>query len=198
MTRRDAGPNLHDDDEGIDELGDDAIIAQQSDPHTAKPRTRVKSEAASVIISDRSAGRRRRGRGSSEKTLVIRDRKTVEAVRRRLKQDESRYVRNKKLKSAAVWGIACLVAFGLGGLLSVLLSRGGENAAGGEAQPGGSPSILAPEHGSSLPAAETTPSALQPALSGEGQSVRLDDLPVESSKSRERTKQRLRPGTRPR
>src|SRR5436190_1184826 len=42
--------------EQLEELGDDAIIAQQQGAHVPKPRAQVTEEARSIVISDHPSG----------------------------------------------------------------------------------------------------------------------------------------------
>jgi hypothetical protein len=79
-------------DDELEELSDDVILAQESMVHSPQRRTKVATEAASVVISEplpsaraRSSGGRPR-RELSEKTVVIRDRRQLEQMRKAISE----------------------------------------------------------------------------------------------------------------
>jgi hypothetical protein len=118
----------------LDELGDDAIVAQQSQPHSPKPRAQVAMETRSVVIApDAELGSEpqppevpaTRQPLSTEPTLVIRDRKIVEELQS-LRPPE--LPQRRHWSTTVIWVSAALLAFGVGGLLA-LLSRGRRDAA---------------------------------------------------------------------
>lgn len=161
--------------EALEELGDDAIIAQQQGAHVPKPRAQVTEEARSVVISDhppngppsvapRSHGRKRRSE-RTEKTVVVRDRRQIEQMRRELARHEAR-ASTPPGKGLGLWVVVGVAAFLLGGLVA-LIASGGEN----EAPP------VAP-----APAQQAAP--LQAPNRNEPPSVSIDELPIEESKKR--------------
>ncbi len=166
-----------DDLEQLEELGDDAIIAQQQGAHAPKPRAQVTEDARSIVISDHPApgssppadpriptnsGTRRRSE-RTEKTVVIRDRRQVEELRRQMAQHKERRPRAEPAnKNLVLWVIVGVAAFLTGGLVAMFATRE-ESAA--PAAP--IPSVLA---------APTTP----PAATAEPPSVSIDELPIEN------------------
>lgn len=154
----------------LEELGDDAIIAQQQGAHAPKPRIEMAAEARSIVISDRpkkqlATGRKRSER--TEKTVVIRDRRQLAELRRAIEKHSSRPAPAGPT-GALVWVAVGVGAFVLGGLVAFFASRGGAEIS---AAPAGVPSqaegarVLAPPL-----------SSVEPPL------VRIDELPVEGEK----------------
>jgi hypothetical protein len=161
----------------LEELGDDAIIAQQQGAHVPKPRAQVTEEARSVVISDHPLQGSRPSpvpeqphhpaskRERSEKTVVIRDRKKLDELRREIER--------RKPKPAAVmpgvwlWVVVGLAAFLMGGLVALFATHEEESA-------------VAP-----VPSAQQAPVAPpQPQPSGDPPSVSIDELPLEGDKKR--------------
>lgn len=111
--------------EDLEELGDDAIISQQTGLHLPRPRANVSEESRSVVITDHPPERRdtepRRvapRRSSAEATLVIRDRRALEDMR-----SQFRRARAKKLngrRGLYLWGALGVAAFVLGGVVAFL------------------------------------------------------------------------------
>lgn len=129
-------PPAADELEQLEELGDDAIIAQQTAAHAPKPRANVAEESRSIVISEppplaapragASSGSPRRSE-RNEKTVVIRDRKQLENVRREIER------RRAKLegKDSGLWGwlLVGLAAFLAGGVLALIVAHGDGSAA---------------------------------------------------------------------
>ncbi|HET9955141.1 MAG TPA: hypothetical protein VFQ61_11590 [Polyangiaceae bacterium] len=117
--------------EPLEELGDDAIIAQQTVAELPK-REQINEEARSVVISDlpppRSGQRAQRGRG--DPTIVIRDRRELDAARQRFLEEHRRSQEQEKAHQAAqksrsmyyVMGLG-LLAFAIGGGVALAKSR---------------------------------------------------------------------------
>lgn len=165
----------------MEELGDDAIIAQQLGAHAPQPRAQVTEEARSIVISDHpapgsnppsdprmprnssSGGRRRSER--TEKTVVIRDRRQVEELRRQMAQHQERLAAPPAAqnKSVVLWVIVGVAAFLAGGLVALFATR----------EESVSPAQLAP-----APSAAAAPKA-PPTPTGEPPSVSIDELPIE-------------------
>ncbi|HEX7451573.1 MAG TPA: hypothetical protein VF294_04780, partial [Polyangiaceae bacterium] len=88
----------------LEELGDDAIIAQQTEAHAPRPRANVSEESRSVVITDQPQQRdteRPRGagfpvRGTAEPTLVIRDRRALDELRREIVQRQAKKRRSSR------------------------------------------------------------------------------------------------------
>ncbi len=170
----------------LEELGDDAIIAQQTEAHAPRPRANVSEESRSVVITDHPQRRdtqppsglpRVAGmpRSTGEATLVIRDRRALDELRKDIVLRQAKKKRGGK-RALYLWGALGLVAFLLGGIVAFLATDShdaptADNQTQGariEAQPLAPPSTAAPAAAALVPApAETT------------RAVRLDDLPVE-------------------
>jgi hypothetical protein len=166
--------------EQLEELGDDAIIAQQQGAHVPKPRAQVTEEARSVVISDhppqgsspppapavKQEDPKRRER--TEKTVVIRDRRKIDELRREME------LRKQKMAKAAagpglwIWVVVGVAAFLMGGLVALFATR--EEDAG-----------VAPIPSAALQAPAATPAATD---SVEPPSVSIDELPIEGGKKR--------------
>ena len=168
--------------EQLEELGDDAIIAHQQGAHAPKPRAQVTEEARSVVISDHppvgsnpppatpAVGQRspRRRSERTEKTVVIRDRRQVEQLRRQAAQ---RSTSSRPPESDGpglwIWIAVGVAAFVMGGLAALLATRDDEPASTPAPVPSSAPFGLA----SSAPAAPSEPPK-----------VSIDELPVEDSR----------------
>jgi hypothetical protein len=109
----------------IEELGDEAIISQQTAAHALKPRAIVSDEARSVVITEHPARRDTQPprnpppKSSAEATLVIRDRRALDEMRQKI-------VRRQKQKQAHgrralyLWSALGLAAFLLGAIVAFL------------------------------------------------------------------------------
>lgn len=175
--RTSEAPPGGDDLEQLEELGDDAIIAQQQGAHAPKPRAQVTEEARSIVISEhpapgsnppsdpklrRDSGPRRRSE-RTEKTVVIRDRRQVEELRRQMTLREERVAPSKPPSSRGVvlWVVVGVAAFLAGGLVALFATR----------DPGAS---------QTSPVASGVSAPLSPPPpSGEPPSVSIDELPIE-------------------
>lgn len=119
--RRDAGDD-------IEELDHDVIIAQEAGVHAPQRRVHVTTDAPSVVISEPppNSGHpsstmppaRRRG----EQTVVIRDRRALEDMRRAIRQRRPAPGRIPA-KTYFLLGAAVLVSLALGTLLAVVVER---------------------------------------------------------------------------
>lgn len=167
--------------EQLEELGDDAIIAQQQAAHAPAPRAQVTEEARSVVISDHpgagsnppsapkipteSSGKKRSER--TEKTVVIRDRRQVEELRRAMaaRKPQPAPPANGGL---LLWVIVGVAAFVTGGLVALFATRAdGANTAAIRAVPSAAPVISA-----------------APVVTAEPPKVSIDELPIEGSKKK--------------
>lgn len=102
------------DDELLPEIDDDAIVAQQADPHAPAPRVQVIEEARTIVVAP--------ARGRNDPTMVVR------AVRHPLP-----YLPGPVAPPAPrgtpvwvpwlVWGVAGLIALLLGGALALIADR---------------------------------------------------------------------------
>lgn len=129
-----AGPPHDDtDDEALEELDldDAALLSQQSAAHAPVPRAKVDVVQPSVVLSDdlqadpappQPTPVRRRGKRSLEPTLVIRDRRKIDDLRR-LRQQQAREAQKGRTRVILVWGFLGLLAFGLGGAIALFAAR---------------------------------------------------------------------------
>jgi len=161
----------------IEELGDEAIIAQQTEAHLPQKRAQVQDESRSVVISDAPVSSSRRPppyrAERAEATLVMRDRRDLDAMRRRLMER-----RNAGGIAPYVWVGLAIAAFAAGGLVTLLLVRGG------------APSQLTQSAEASLPpVSEHQRSVANPTVRKEPSEpvtpqVTLEELPLEKPKRR--------------
>lgn len=108
----------------LEELGDEAIIAQQTAAHALQPRANVSEEARSVVIAENLERRDTSPprRSSAEATLVIRDRRALDEMRQKI-------VRRQRQKAAQgrralyLWSALGLAAFVLGGIVAYLATE---------------------------------------------------------------------------
>jgi hypothetical protein len=167
--------------EQLEELGDDAIIAQQQGAHVPKPRVQVTEEARSIVISEHPtpgskppsgpkipvdpSSRKRSER--TEKTVVIRDRRQIEELRREMAKRRPAAA-PEPAKGLLLWVIVGIAAFVTGGLVALFATRDEDSAA---AAPAPAASVLA------------APS-VAPAVTAEPPSVSIDELPIEGGKKK--------------
>ena len=114
--------------DGLEELGDDVIIAQETAAHAPAPRARVTTDHPTVVISEPPGRRhpstlppaRRSERG--EKTVVIRDRRKLESLRRSVSKRPRRRFRFLP-EARTLYLLAAAVALSLvaGTVLALLL-----------------------------------------------------------------------------
>jgi hypothetical protein len=172
-----------DDLEQLEELGDDAIIAQEQGAHVPKPRAQVTEEARSIVISDHpapggkpSASRKpaaepavKKRSERTEKTVVIRDRRQIDELRREMaKRKPSPKPALGSNKGLLLWAIVGVAAFLTGGLVALLATRH-DSPSDASAPPAVSEVVI--------------PSAA-PVTTAEPPSVSIDQLPIEGSKKK--------------
>jgi len=157
------------------------IIAQQTMAHAPPPAAHLAQEKRSVVISDKppsgsASSRPSRSRGRGDATVVIRDRKKLEAMRREIAESQRAHARRSSNPPSQylVWGGAALAAFVLGGV--VALAVGAATASTPELAPSALP--VDPAAAARQQAQQAQP---QPAPAP---TVDLEDLPVESRKRR--------------
>ena len=191
-SRRPPTRSIHEPDpqalEDLEELGDDAIIAQQTAAHAPQPRANVSEESRSVVITDhpqrrdteppRAARSSHVGappKSSAEATLVIRDRRALDELRTQIERNRHKKG-NARRRPLYVWGALGLAAFVLGGIVAFLATDGHADAQTAPVAPNRVEAQIA------LPRAAppSPPVHAEPATP----SVRLDDLPVEPPRKR--------------
>jgi hypothetical protein len=174
-------PEEFDELDELEELGDEAIISQQTAAHALKPRANVSEESRSVVITEHPERREAEPprnpppRSSAEATLVIRDRRALDEMRRKI-------VRRQQQKAAQghhglyLWGVLGVAAFVLGGIVAFLATEAGSESETADNHP---PATRGE-------AALSAPPLASPTVTGSVKTpphaVRLDDLPVERSK----------------
>ncbi len=163
-------------DEELEELGDEAIIAQESAVHAPQPRTNVTTDHPSVVIADAEHRRavhrptvRRPRREASEQTVVIRDRRQIDKMRKAISERQQlkhkpRVFEPKTLYLLVAAAVASLV---VGTLIAALVDSNQESAL----EPSGT--------GSALPPPAPPPTAETPAPLD---TIDLDSLPVDRRK----------------
>ena len=125
-------PPANEDDEVLQELDDDAIVAQQAPAHAPAPRVQITEEARTIVVEEppvpagETARVRAITRGRNDPTMVVR------AVRY---PHPYAGVPVAPLPQPAppsawpswlpwlVWGIAGLIAFAIGGALAIMAAR---------------------------------------------------------------------------
>ena len=166
--------------EQLEELGDDAIIAQQRGAHAPAPRAQVTEEARSIVISEHPTPgsnppsgpkipadpRSRKRSERTEKTVVIRDRRQIEELRREMAKRKPA-APPPPAKGLLLWVIVGVVAFLAGGLVALFATRDDASAAGTAA-----PAV----------SAEAPAPSVAPVATTEPPSVSIDQLPIEGSK----------------
>jgi len=126
-------PTLNDSEEALEELDldDAAVISHQSELHTPARRQAVRVDEPSVVVLDNpepsihESGPRqatRRTNRAMEPTLMIRDRRAAAELRREMER-RVQELKRQRLRSTLMWIVAGMVAFGLGGLLAVVVAK---------------------------------------------------------------------------
>lgn len=174
-----------DDLEQLEELGDDAIIAQQTAAHAPQPRANVVNEARSIVISDRPSDPGKvtgRHRARNEKTVIIRDRRKLDDMRQQLLARQIKKQR-ERTRLLYFWGAIGFLAFVLGGVVA-LFATGDPVPPEGAAAPALTPTPAPAEPGAGTePKAEPAPQ--KPAQVDEAEAapaVDLEELPLERRK----------------
>ncbi|HET7545670.1 MAG TPA: hypothetical protein VFK05_37640 [Polyangiaceae bacterium] len=104
----------------LEELGDEAIISQQTAAHAPQPRANVSEESRSVVITEHPPEPRDPPRKSSaEATLVIRDRRALDEMRLKILRRQQEKLAHGR-KALYLWGALGLAAFVLGGIVAFL------------------------------------------------------------------------------
>lgn len=174
----------------LEELGDDAIIAQQTAAHAPQPRAIVSEESRSVVISDHPGARKTEPprsaapRSTAEPTLIIRDRRRLEEMRKQIVERQLKNNKSRRSRSIYLWSALGLAAFVLGGVVAFLATDSHSEAPSPSAD---GPQVAAPGRAEAQIQAPRAPTARAPvsaASAPSGTPVRLDDLPVEPAKKK--------------
>jgi hypothetical protein len=163
---------LHD----VEELEDDVIVAQETGVHAPAPRVEVATDHRSVVISDVPGPPQRlptlpslRRPERTEKTVVIRDRKSLDRLRREASRPPHAR-RASRTRMIYLVGVAVLASLAAGTLLATLTNTAGTSEA--------------PSTASSIGAGE--PTALPAASSDTPEVVDLADLPAVKKKKKKK------------
>ena len=164
------------DEDGVEELSDDVITAQEATAHAPAPRARVSTDHPTVVISDVPGAPHKlptvppmRRADRTEKTVVIRDRKSLDRLRREASRPPQAR-RASRSRTVYLVGAAVLASLAAGTLLATLA-----NSASSEEEP------------DAVPSAETQGTATAPAASSTTPEVLdLDDLPVVKKKKKKK------------
>lgn len=169
------------DDDGVEELSDDVIIAQETGAHAPAARAQVATDHPTVVISDVPGAPHKlptvppmRRAERTEKTVVIRDRKSLDRLRKEASQhpsrSRSRSRRPSRSRTITLIGVAVLASLAAGTLLAALF-----NSTGSDATP-----VTATTVDTQEPTAVPSASGAAPAV------VDLEDLPVVKKKKKKR------------
>ena len=183
VTRLPTRPELGESEslDDLEELGDDAIIAQQTAAHAPQPRAIVSEESRSVVISDHPEARKTEPprsalpRTAAEPTLIIRDRRRLEEMRQQIVERQVRNSKSRRSRSIYVWGALGVAAFVLGGIVAFLATDSHSDAPLPAAVPGRAEAQVE---------APRAPGTSNPAPGQATKAVRLDDLPVEHAQKK--------------
>jgi hypothetical protein len=165
------------DDDGVEELSDDVIIAQETGAHAPAARAQVATDHPTVVISDVPGAPHKlptvppmRRAERTEKTVVIRDRKSLDRLRKEASRrpSRSRSRRPSRSRTITLIGVAVLASLAAGTLLAALA-----NSTGSDATPVTSATLETQE-----PTALPSASGAAPAV------VDLEDLPVVKQKKK--------------
>jgi hypothetical protein len=167
-------------DDELEELSGDVILAQESTVHSPQRRTQVATDAPSVVISEPPVSgrgahmpttRTRARRESSEQTVVIRDRRQLDKMRKAM-SERPRSKQKKPLIEAKTIYLLAAAAVGslvVGTLIAALVD--GQNDSELEPLP-------------SVPSAVAAPTASTDARSDQPDTIDLDSLPVDNKTKR--------------
>lgn len=176
--------------EELDELDDEAIVAQQSAAHAPQRRAHVKVESRSVVVADEDSEATRQlevyTEGTADPTVVVRDRER-RAMAQALADMPDELLAKKSWVTYAIWIGAGLLALGLGAVLATVNGHpAARTVTAASAASAAAAAAPTPTHAPASPAvasqgsetdaaAPSDSSAAEPALAP-------DQLPVEPAK----------------
>lgn len=114
-------------DDGLEELGDEVIIAQETGAHAPQRRAQVTTDHPTVVISEPPVAQARKRAGTlktarrerNEQTVVIRDRKKLDKMRREI---SDRYKKPRvEARTIYLLGAAALASLALGTLIAAIV-----------------------------------------------------------------------------
>jgi hypothetical protein len=170
-----ASPSPFDKDDGLETVEDEPTGKNPPVAQEAPARRGGEVDQPSIVISDSAAPKPKgRRRGSAEKTLVIRDRRALDDVRKKIKLERERLERRRLIRKIGIWTVMSIAAVAAGGV-AALLSQGSTEDAGA---PPTQPNTELDAGASSAPKNVQAPGAEEADL------VDLDQLPVEKPKAK--------------
>ena len=132
-------PTTEDGEESLEELDLDeaAVISHQSEVHAPARRQQVQVDQPSIVVAaepEPQLGERRqvtqpRARRALEPTLLIRDRRAADDLRREMDL-RIKAIKREQLRSTVLWFVLGILAFGLGGLIALLVARSRAGSSG--------------------------------------------------------------------
>ena len=174
-----SGPPQKPHDEELEELGDEVILAQESAVHVPQPRQHVTTDHPSVVISepqhpprDRAPTVRTARRGTNEKTVVIRDRRKLDEMRKAISERHELKQKQPVVETKTLYLLvaAALASLVVGTLVAALVDSQKEPVPGPART--GSVALPAPAPSADSPAPLDT--------------VNLESLPVDKRKPHKR------------
>jgi hypothetical protein len=96
-------------DEELEELPDDVIVAQESLIHVPQPRANVATDHPTVVIAESVASPARptvRTRRTTEQTVVIRDRRSLERTRRAISERQQLKHKPRRVEAKTLYLLA--------------------------------------------------------------------------------------------
>ncbi len=179
------------DDEVLDELGDDAIVAQQAAVHSLQPRAQVDMEARTIVVADEMpevdpsevmATRQLPAYTAASDPTAVARRHAARAPTMVLRRVESfAPPKRKNWLVIGIWVAAGVVAFGFGGVLAAITATRSSDSGKTElpvAAPTPAPSPSPTQTAKLEAPARTAPPAPEPAKQ-EPEAITASDLPVE-------------------
>jgi len=169
-------------DEELEELGDEVILAQESAVHLPQPRANIEvtTDHPTVVINEPEARPvsysdtvRKPRRGSTEKTVVIRDRRQIEQTRKAISERQALKQKAPLVERKTLYLLvaAALASLAVGTLVAALVDSQKDSGL--------------PLAGSGSAAAPQPPSSNRP-QAAPLDTIDLDSLPVDRRKSRKR------------
>jgi hypothetical protein len=158
----------------LEELGDEVIIAQETSAHAPQRRANITTDHPSVVISEPPPAHPSKGlptyrtrRDRTEQTVVIRDRKQLEKIRREMTRQHKKKSGVER-RTVYLVAVAALASLAMGTLIAALVD---------------SRNTAAPATIQALPAPEPPAEAPQPSAVPPG-TIDLDALPDPSKGAR--------------
>jgi hypothetical protein len=196
--------------EELDELGDDAIVAQQA-AHTLQPRVQVEMESRTIVVaqddpfavdpSEVMETRQLPSYSSANDPTPIANRNAARAptmVLQRVQLPTPRRQKKRNWVVIGIWIVAGVVAFGFGGALAVLTTRGADPAPSVVPETAQIDPVLTADTAAPSAVAAEPPPRPYAAPAEPSEQVTAHQLPVEKPvPARPRVRPRIAPETAP-